>query len=58
MCAYRTSWVLGFLATAGLTGCSVDKTEVEVKKITAYGLRTVIDGLKGKVVIVDFWAEY
>lgn len=49
-------WGLMALLTIGGTSLAADKVEVKVVKYA--GLGEVIKQLKGKVVVVDFWADY
>jgi hypothetical protein len=40
-----------------LVGPTPAADEVEVKVVNYDGMAKIVDGLKGKVVVVDFWAD-
>ena len=47
--------IVGLALAAPLAAGAGDKVEVKVVKYT--GLGDIIKGFKGKVVVVDFWAD-
>jgi hypothetical protein len=52
--------VLGMLALTANTRVSgqAKEPEVTVKAVSYAGLGDIVRQLKGKVVVVDFWADY